>query len=116
MVKGDSGAAPGHWAIKGADAQTGTLKTYWDGHRAPRYAPMKKQGAIILGIGGDNSDGAVYASRTPHSGLILSNISLTSLRGRCRGTFYEGVMTKGYSSNATDAAVQQDIVSAGYGK
>ena len=32
------------------------------------YNPMKKQGAIILGIGGDNSDGAA-------------------------GTFYEGVMT-----------------------
>ena len=41
---------------------------------------MRKQGAIILGIGGDNS----------HNGV---------------GTFYEGVMTKGYSSNATDDAV-----------
>merc|ERR1719331_2325127 len=87
MVKGDSGAAPGHWAIKGADAQTGTLKTYWDGHRAPRYAPMKKQGAIILGIGGDNSDGAV-------------------------GTFYEGAMTRGYSTDAADAAVQANIIAA----
>ena len=48
---------PGHWAIKGGDAQTGELKVYWDGARAPGYAPMKKQGAIILGIGGDNSDG-----------------------------------------------------------
>lgn len=72
MVKGDSGAAPGHWAIKGGDAQAGTLKTYWDGHRAPKYAPMKKQGAIILGIGGDNSDGAVSATqvvegRGPHT-------------------------------------------------
>ena len=56
------------------------------------------------------------AQCTLHARLILSNISLTLLRGRCRGTFYEGVMTKGYSSNATDAAVQQDIVSAGYGK
>ena len=44
----------------------------------------------ILGIGGDNSDGAT-------------------------GTFYEGVMTHGYSSNATDAAVQANIVAAGYG-
>lgn len=26
------------------------------------------------------------------------------------GTFYEGVMTKGYSTNATDAAVQSNIV------
>ena len=46
MVKGDTGAAPGHWAIKGADAQAGTFKTYWDGPRAPGYAPMKKQGAV----------------------------------------------------------------------
>ena len=34
MVKGDSGAAPGHWVIKGGNAQTGALKTYWDGGRA----------------------------------------------------------------------------------
>ena len=80
----------GHWAIKGADAQAGAFKTYWDGNRAHGYAPMKKQGAIILGIGGDNSNGAV-------------------------GTFYEGVMVQGYSSNATDTAVQADIVAAGYG-
>ncbi len=33
----------GHWAIKGADATQGKLKTYWDGRRAPGYAPMKKQ-------------------------------------------------------------------------
>lgn len=82
---------PGHWSIKGGDAQQGALKVYWDGKRAPGYAPMKKQGAIILGIGGDNSDSAV-------------------------GTFYEGVMTRGYSSDATDDAVQANIVAAGYGK
>ena len=28
----------------------------------------------------------------------------------------EGVMTKGYSTNATDTAVQANIVAAGYGK
>ena len=81
----------GHWAIKGGDAQKDGLKVYWDGKRANGYAPMKKQGAIILGIGGDNSDGAT-------------------------GTFYEGVMTAGYSSDATDDAVQANIVAAGYGK
>jgi hypothetical protein len=94
MVKGDSESRhhpSGHWAIKGGDAQTGNLKVYWDGKRAPGYSPMKKQGAIILGIGGDNSNKAT-------------------------GTFYEGVMTKGYSSDATDAAVQANIVAAGYGK
>jgi non-reducing end alpha-L-arabinofuranosidase len=93
MIKGDvsTNAPGGHWAIKGGDATNGTLKVYWDGKRAPGYAPMKKQGAIILGIGGDNSDGAV-------------------------GTFYEGVMTKGYTSNAADEAVQANIVAAGYGR
>lgn len=34
----------------------GTLKTLYDGVRPNHYSPMKKQGAIILGIGGDNSD------------------------------------------------------------
>jgi hypothetical protein len=45
----------------------------------------------MQGLGGDNSDGAV-------------------------GTFYEGAMTKGFSSNATDAALQASIVAAGFGK
>jgi hypothetical protein len=49
MLKGDTGAAPGHWAIKGGNAQAGRLKTYWNGRRAPGYAPMRKQGAIVLG-------------------------------------------------------------------
>jgi hypothetical protein len=75
--------------LKG-DATTGKLQTMYEGVRPNGYHPMKKQGAIILGIGGDNSDWAV-------------------------GTFYEGVMTQGYSSNATDAAVQANIVAAGYG-
>lgn len=82
--------AHGHWAIKGGNAQEGTLQVYWDGKRAEGYAPMKKQGAIVLGIGGDNSDASV-------------------------GTFYEGVMTAGYSSDATDEKVQANIVAAGYG-
>jgi len=83
------GYVPGHWAIKGGNAQSGELKVYWDGKRAPGYAPMKKQGAIVLGIGGDNSNWA-------------------------QGSFYEGVITQGYSSDAADAAVQANIVAAGY--
>lgn len=59
--------------------------------RAPPSAePMKKQGAIILGIGGDNSAQSV-------------------------GTFYEGAITLGYSTDAADDAVQADIVAARYG-
>ncbi|MBS2966474.1 alpha-L-arabinofuranosidase, partial [Actinocrinis puniceicyclus] len=68
------------------------LSTFYDGARpnVSGYNPMRKQGAIILGTGGDNSDGA-------------------------QGTFYEGVMTSGYPSSTTDAAVQANIVAAGYG-
>ena len=67
------------------------MQTLYQGPRPPGYATMKKQGAIILGIGGDNSDGAI-------------------------GTFYEGAMVKGYATDATDHAVQANIVAAGYGK
>jgi hypothetical protein len=52
---------------------------------------MTKQGAIILGIGGDNSNGSV-------------------------GSFFEGVMTKGYPTDATENSVQANIVSVGYSK
>jgi hypothetical protein len=87
LLKGE----PNHWAIRGGNAQSGGLSTFYDGKRpnATGYNPMKKEGAIILGIGGDNSIGA-------------------------QGTFYEGAMTSGYPSNATEDAVQANIVAAGY--
>src|SRR2546426_1857310 len=50
---------------------------------------MRKQGAIVLGSGGDNSIGS-------------------------QGTFYEGVMTAGYPTDATDNAVQANVVAAKY--
>ena len=86
MVKGGSNG----FAIKSGDATQGTLSKQYDGPRPNGYQPMKKQGSIILGIGGDNSDSA-------------------------HGTFFEGVMTQGYSTDAADDAVQADIVAAGYG-
>ncbi len=87
VLKGRSGS----FAIKGGNAQSGTLTTLYDGGRpSGGYNPMKKQGAIILGIGGDNSKGA-------------------------QGNFFEGVMTSGASSDAIDNAVQANIVAAGYG-
>jgi hypothetical protein len=51
---------------------------------------MHKEGAIILGIGGDNS-----------------NVSA--------GTFFEGAITAGFPTDATDDAVQANVVAAGYG-
>ena len=94
MLKGGS-ASPshkdGHFAIKGGDSQKGNLTVYYDGARPKGYSPMKKQGALILGIGGDNSDSGI-------------------------GTFFEGVVASGYTSDATDDAIQADIVRAAYGK
>jgi len=82
--------------LKGANAQSGSLTTLWSGALPNGYSPMKKEGAIVLGSGGDccKAGGGV-------------NQSL--------GTFYEGAIVSGYPSNATDSAIQANIVAAGYG-
>jgi hypothetical protein len=84
-----------HFALKGSNAQSGTLATLWDGPLPPGYSPMKKQGAIVLGSGGDCCK--------PGGGANLS-----------AGTFYEGAIVAGYPSDATESAVQANIVAAGY--
>ncbi|TGJ80927.1 hypothetical protein E0Z10_g7844 [Xylaria hypoxylon] len=83
---------PNQWALRGGNAASGSLSTYYSGARptASGYNPMSKEGAIILGIGGDNSVSA-------------------------QGTFYEGVMTATYPSDATENSVQANIVAAKYG-
>jgi non-reducing end alpha-L-arabinofuranosidase len=84
------------FAIKGGNAQTGNLTTMWDGPLpSGGYSPMRKQGAIVLGSGGDCCK--------PNGGANLS-----------AGTFYEGAMVTGYPSDATENAVQANIVAAGY--
>ena len=55
------------------------------------YVPMKKQGSIILGIGGDNSDSD-------------------------GGPWFEGVMASGAATLTTVNAVQANIVAARYGQ
>jgi hypothetical protein len=90
MVKGDA-AGMNHWVIKEGDATTGPLIKPFDGHRpSARYNPMRKEGAIGLGTGGDNSNGD-------------------------KGDWFEGVMTSAFSSDAADDMVQANIVSA-YGQ
>ena len=81
------------YAIKDGNAQSGGLATRYNGALPSQsgYRPMTKQGAIILGIGGDNSNGSV-------------------------GSFFEGVMTSGYPSDATENSVQSNIVAVGYSK
>jgi hypothetical protein len=85
MVKGDA-AGKNHWAIKSGDATQGVLTTPFDGQRpSTRYNPMRKEGAIGLGTGGDNSDGD-------------------------QGNWFEGVMTAAFSSDGADNKVQASIV------
>jgi hypothetical protein len=84
------------FALKGGNAQSGALTTLYDGKLPGGYNPMKKQGAIILGSGGDCCK--------PNGGANLS-----------AGTFYEGAMVAGYPTDAIDGSVQNNIIAAGYG-
>jgi hypothetical protein len=70
------------------DATSGSLTTAWDG---ATEVPWGLQGAIILGIGGDNSNWS-------------------------EGTFYEGAITYGRPSAQADEAVYQNVRAAGYGR
>ncbi|HEX3134146.1 MAG TPA: arabinofuranosidase catalytic domain-containing protein, partial [Planctomycetota bacterium] len=83
---------PHHWTSMGGDAQKGELSVMFSGPRVnATYDPMRKQGAILLGNGGDNSNGS-------------------------QGTFYEGAVTAAgtFPTDATDQQVQANIVAAGY--
>jgi hypothetical protein len=84
------GRSGGTYALLAGNAQSGSLTTMYDGSRPNGYTVMKKQGSIVLGTGGDNSD---------HG----------------KGYFYEGVMTSGAATVATMNQVQAEIVAAGYG-
>lgn len=83
----------GRFALYGGDATQGNLVTEYDGIRPTKggYVPMKKQGSIILGTGGDNSNSG-------------------------GGEWFEGVMASGAASATTLNALQANIVAAGYGK
>ena len=79
------------YAIKGGNAQSGSLSTWYSGAlpNLGGYAPMHQEGAIVLGTGGDDSNGS-------------------------DGSFFEGVMTAGYPTDAADNSVQANVVSVGY--
>jgi hypothetical protein len=82
------------FATKDGNASAGGLTTRYSGalpttFRAG-YSPMHQEGSIILGTGGDNSNGAI-------------------------GSFFEGAMVAGVPSDATDNAVQANIASVNYG-
>jgi hypothetical protein len=86
---------PHHWRSMGGDAQRGNLQVMFDGPRVINdrnsYDPMRKQGAILLGNGGDNSNAS-------------------------QGTFYEGAMTAPgtFPTKETNQKIQDNIIAAGY--
>ena len=88
------GGGGNQWDLRGGNAQQGGLTTFYSGPRpgspdSSAYFPMSKKGGVLLGNGGDNGNGS-------------------------SGTFYEGVMTTGYPTEATTDAVQANIVAAKY--
>jgi hypothetical protein len=86
---------PHHWRSMGGDAQQSDLKIMFDGPRVindrKSYDPMRKQGSILLGNGGDNSNGS-------------------------QGTFYEGAMTAPgtFPTKETNQKIQNNIIAAMY--
>jgi non-reducing end alpha-L-arabinofuranosidase len=86
---------PHHWRSMGGDAQGGDLRVMYDGGRIKNdrnsYDPMRKQGAILLGNGGDNSNSS-------------------------QGTFYEGAMTAAgtFPTKETNMKIQANVVAARY--
>ena len=80
--------SPSNYKIKVGDATAGTL-TVANNTALPKT--LSTPGGIILGIGGDNSNSSA-------------------------GTFFEGVITVGQPSDASDTAVFANVQAAGYGK
>ena len=77
--------------VKDGNAQSGGLTTDYSGPLPDLggYVPLEQEGAIILGTGGDNSN-------------------------QSSGFFFEGALTAGFPSAATDSAIQANVVATGY--
>jgi non-reducing end alpha-L-arabinofuranosidase len=78
-----------NYAIRTANAQSGSLKTAYDGN-TPVSLRWAMHGGIVLGIGGDNSNSS-------------------------KGTFFEGAITAGRPTDATDDLILKNVQAAGYG-
>jgi hypothetical protein len=78
------------WALKAGNAASGPLSTYWNGALPSGYSPLKQQGGLSLGEGGDGSN-------------------LGS------GAFSEGVVIAAMTSDATDDLIQSNLTGV-YGK
>jgi hypothetical protein len=80
--------SPSNYVIRVGDATSGTLTT---ANNTGLPKTLNSPGGIILGIGGDNSNSSL-------------------------GTFFEGAITAGQPSDATDALVLANVQAAKYGQ
>jgi hypothetical protein len=81
----------GKYALRMADISTASdLTTGYDGN-IPSGKTWGNSGGIVLGVGGDNSNNS-------------------------EGTFFEGVVTNGVPTNATDLLIMKNIQAVGYKK
>lgn len=89
----DKNDGKGRFALYGGDATSTEITEMYDGIRPekPGYVPMQKQGSVILGIGGDNSNSA-------------------------GGRFYEGVIALGAATPEVVSELQVAISEARYGQ
>ena len=89
----DKNGGKGRFAIYGGDATSADIKEMYDGIRPEKqgYVPMKKQGSVILAIGGDNSNSG-------------------------GGRFYEGAIALKAASADVVRQLHVAIARAGYGK
>ncbi|SEO76962.1 arabinofuranosidase catalytic domain-containing protein [Actinacidiphila rubida] len=79
-----------NFTLKYGSAASGGLTTTYSGGLPGGYSPMKTDSSLLLGTGGDNSPSG-------------------------QGEFFEGAITAGFPSDATENAVQAGITAAGYG-
>ena len=78
------------WVLKAGNAATGPLNTYWNAALPSGYNPLKQQGGLSLGEGGDGSnlgsgafsEGVVIAAVTTDAIDDLIQSNLTTVYGR----------------------------------
>ncbi len=87
MLKEQTIGSTPQYGLRCGNADSGGMRTIYEGNFVTTW---KLQGAIILGIGGDNSKS-------------------------CDGTWYEGALTNGWPTDTTEDSVQANIRAAGFG-
>jgi hypothetical protein len=75
-----------NYALRMADLAANGLTTAYDG---PLPKPMDNQGAVVIGVGGDNSNNSY-------------------------GVFYEGAIVSGYPDDEVEDAVMANVKAVGY--